>query len=111
MSGIMCLLSGNRGWHLEIWNSEKMQNVNEVDNIATLNETLDGYNVSYIDDAKYDYDGQKHVARVSGYFVAPDSGNFTFYIKGEHIAKMYLTAQHTRVSTDCGDRVVIGFIM
>ena len=52
-----------------IWRSgtqKKMQNVNDVDNIATLNETLDGYNVSYIDDAKYDYDGQKHVARVSG---------------------------------------------
>ena len=65
-----------------------------------MNDSLDGYNMSYIDDAMYVYNIQKHLARVSGYFVAPYSGNFTFYIKGKQMAKMYLTAQNIRVSID-----------
>ena len=62
-----------------------------------MNETLYGYNVSYIEDAKYAFNNQRHVARLSGYFVAPDSGKFTFYIVGRSLAKMYLTAQDNRV--------------
>ena len=78
-----------------------MLGFDELDNIAQMNETTDGYNVSYVEDAKYVYKIQKHVARLSGYFVAPDNGKFTFYIKGKQVAKMYLTAQNNRVSTDC----------
>ena len=97
---MMCLLLGNRGWHLEIWNTDNTLDFENLDEIAAMNDTLDGYNMSYIDDAMYVYNIQKHLARVSGYFVAPYSGNFTFYIRGKQMAKMYLTAQNIRVSID-----------
>ncbi|KAK2180969.1 hypothetical protein NP493_419g08002 [Ridgeia piscesae] len=87
---------GNRGWRLEIWDLSKTLNSNDLDEIAAMNETLDGYSVSYIEEAKYVYSTQKHVARLSGYFVAPDSGKFAFFIKGKYAAKMYFTAQNNR---------------
>ncbi|KAI0230284.1 Fibrocystin-L [Lamellibrachia satsuma] len=87
---------GNRGWRLEIWDSTAILNLDKLDEIADMNETLDGYNVSYVEEAKYTYTNDRHVARLSGYFVAPDSGKFTFYIMGKHLAKMYFTAQDTR---------------
>ena len=93
----MCWFSGNRGWRLEIWNSTKTLNFNDLDEIAAMNDTLEGYNVSYIEEAKYVYSNQKHVARLSGYFVAPDSGKFAFFIKGKYTAKMYFTTQNNRV--------------
>ena len=93
----ICWFSGNRGWRLEIWDLSKTLNSNDLDEIAAMNETLDGYSVSYIEEAKYVYSTQKHVARLSGYFVAPDSGKFGFFIKGKYAAKMYFTAQNNRV--------------
>ena len=93
----MCWFSGNRGWRLEIWDSAKTLNFNDLDEIAAMNDTLDGYSVSYVEEAKYVYNNQKHVARLSGYFVAPDSGKFAFFIKGKYTAKMYFTTQNNRV--------------
>jgi len=71
----------------------------DIDEIAEMNETMDGYEVAYVEDTKYmyAYESQKHVARLSGYFVAPEGGKFTFYIKGKHAVKMYLTVQDNRV--------------
>ena len=103
-------LSGNRGWRLEIWDSTAILNLDKLDEIADMNETLDGYNVSYVEEAKYTYTNDRHVARLSGYFVAPDSGKFTFYIMGKHLAKMYFTAQDTRVCTGCGVYFVLSFV-
>ena len=70
-----------------------------------MNETLNGYNVSYIEEAKYTYTNDRHVARLSGYFVAPDIGKFTFYIMGKMLAKMYLTSEDSRVRTGCGNYI------
>ena len=75
-----------------------------------MNETLDGYNVSHIEEAKYTYTNDRHVARLSGYFVAPDSGKFTFYIMGKMLAKMYLTSEDRRVCTGYGGFVVLCLI-
>ena len=91
------MFTGNRGWRLEIWNDHSLLNVDDIDEIAEMNETLDDYDVSYVEETKYNYRNTRHVARLSGYFVAPDSGKFTFYIKGQYIAKMYLTTQGNRV--------------
>ena len=93
----MYLFSGNRGWRLEIWDSAKTVTLSDLDEIVAMNDTLDGYSVSYLEDAKYVYSNQQHVARLSGYFVAPDSGHFTFFIKGRYTAKMYFTTQNNRV--------------
>ncbi|KAI0230282.1 Fibrocystin-L [Lamellibrachia satsuma] len=87
---------GNRGWRLEIWDSIVIRKFDELDEIADMNETLNGYNVSYIEEAKYTYTNDRHVARLSGYFVAPDSGKFTFYIMGKMLTKMYLTSDDRR---------------
>ena len=93
----MYLFSGNRGWRLEIWDLAKTVTLSDLDEIAAMNDTLDGYSVSYIEEAKYVHSNQKHVARLSGYFVAPNSGNFTFFIQGKFAVKMYFTTQNNRV--------------
>ncbi|KAK2177032.1 hypothetical protein NP493_621g00009 [Ridgeia piscesae] len=87
---------GNRGWRLEIWDLAKTVTLSDLDEIAAMNDTLDGYSVSYIEEAKYVHSNQKHVARLSGYFVAPNSGNFTFFIQGKFAVKMYFTTQNNR---------------
>ena len=63
--------------------------------VATENDYL----VSYVENAEYTYDSEPHVARLSGYFIAPDSGQYMFYIMGRQLAKMYLTLNDTRVCT------------
>ena len=90
-------MPGNRGWRLEIWTSDVLTKFEDLDGILDMDETSDGYSVSYIEEAKYSYDVGKHVARVSGYFVAPDSGKFTFSIRGRRFGKMYLTVKDARV--------------
>ena len=90
-------MPGNRGWRLETWKSDVLTKFGDLNRILDMDETLDGYGVSYVEEAKYSYDVRKHVARVSGYFVAPDSGKFTFSIRGRRFGKMYLTIKGTRV--------------
>jgi len=97
-------MSGNRGWRLEIWKSDVLTTFDDLDGILDMDETMDGYSVSYIEEAKYSYDVRRHVARLSGYFVAPDSGKFTFSMRGRRFSKMYLTVKDTRV---CRVRLVI----
>ena len=64
-----------------------------------MDAAMSDYRVSYVENAEYSYDSEPHVARLSGYFVAPDSGQYMFYIMGMHLAKMYLTLNDTRVRT------------
>ena len=62
-----------------------------------MDETAADYSISYLEDAAYTFKMGRHVTRLSGYFVSPANGEYTFYIKGKHIAKMYLTVRNNTV--------------
>ncbi|XP_069076732.1 fibrocystin-L-like isoform X2 [Pleurodeles waltl] len=85
------LFPGGRGLMLELWNNS---NPSRLEDALTYNENTTGYiGASWIDSASYSGPiGQEaFVARLSGFFVPPESDNYTFFIKGDNRFALYFS--------------------
>ncbi|XP_078542272.1 fibrocystin-L-like [Lissotriton helveticus] len=82
---------GGRGLMLQVWNNT---NPSLLEDALTYNENTTGYaGTSWVDSASYKWpSGQSaFVARLSGFFVPPESDNYTFVIKGGNRFALYFS--------------------
>ncbi|XP_054983665.1 fibrocystin-L [Sorex araneus] len=89
---------GGRGLKLEVWNNSRPAHLEEI---LEYNEKTPGYTGAiWVDSASYIWpmEHDMFVARFSGFFVAPDSDIYRFYIKGDDRYAIYFS--HTGVPED-----------
>ncbi|XP_069478234.1 fibrocystin-L [Ambystoma mexicanum] len=82
---------GGRGLKLEVWNNSSPTNLEDA---LAYNENTTGYaGASWVDSASYTWPTQQDnfVARLSGFLVVPESGNYTFFIQGDDRFALYFS--------------------
>ncbi|XP_078542271.1 fibrocystin-L [Lissotriton helveticus] len=85
------LFPGGRGLMLELWNNS---NPSRLEDALMYNENTTGYaGASWVDSASYKWPSGRNgfVARLSGFFVPPESDNYTFFIKGDDRFALYFS--------------------
>ncbi|XP_042639560.1 fibrocystin-L [Orycteropus afer afer] len=83
--------AGGRGLKLEVWNNSRPVHLEEV---LEYDEKTPGYmGASWVDSAScaWPMEQDTFVARFSGFFVAPDSDVYRFYIKGDDRYAIYFS--------------------
>uniref|UniRef100_A0A673UX60 Fibrocystin-L n=1 Tax=Suricata suricatta TaxID=37032 RepID=A0A673UX60_SURSU len=82
---------GGRGLKLEVWNNSRPVHLEEI---LEYNEKTPGYmGAGWVDSASYIWPMEQDtfVARFSGFFVAPESDIYRFYIKGDDRYAIYFS--------------------
>ncbi|XP_078254550.1 PKHD1 like 1, tandem duplicate 1 [Rhinoraja longicauda] len=81
------VFQGGRGLKVETW---KNGNLRELPN---YNESTVGYNTSWTEEAFYKTSTPwcPSVTRLSGFFIAPETDNYRFYIKGRGVFELYFS--------------------
>lgn len=81
---------GNRGLTLEIWNTTTKSHSN-LDDVLLFNDSASDYILSHTDKTYFSEDMDNYVSRALGYFIPPYSGNYSFMIKADDGASLYLS--------------------
>ncbi|XP_021347969.1 fibrocystin-L-like, partial [Mizuhopecten yessoensis] len=83
--------AGNRGLKLEIWNATtKTQAL--LSEVGALDNTAADYYMDFLDEAYYtDSTMDNMVTKMSGFFVPPFDGDYSFHIKADDGAELYLS--------------------
>lgn len=81
---------GNRGLTLEIWNTTTKSHSN-LDDVLLFNDSASDYILSHTDKTYFSEDMDNYVSRARGYFIPPYSGNYSFMIKADDGASLYLS--------------------
>ncbi|XP_067833370.1 fibrocystin-L-like [Heptranchias perlo] len=78
---------GGRGLKVETWQS------GTLNDLPNYNESTSGYSVSWTDEALYKSPTPwiPSVTRLSGFFVAPETDNYRFYIRGRDRFALYFS--------------------
>lgn len=89
----MFSLPGGRGWKREIWTSTPKSNLQDI---ASLTPEAADYHVEFWSESSSpEVDTfQKtsgYSSKITGYFVPPQSDNYTFYIRSDDISELYLS--------------------
>ncbi|XP_021354106.1 fibrocystin-L-like [Mizuhopecten yessoensis] len=83
--------AGNRGLKLEIWNATtKTQAL--LSEVGALDNTAADYYMDFLDEAYYtDSTMENMVTKMSGFFVPPFDGDYSFHIKAEDGAELHFS--------------------
>ena len=85
-------ISGNRGLLWETWNTTSKSFGNIAD-VGGLNSSAADYASSHIDQAYFtEAAWDNYVSRMSGYFVPPKTGEYSFHIKADDGASLLFSA-------------------
>ncbi|XP_043922184.1 fibrocystin-L [Protopterus annectens] len=85
------LFPGSRGIKVEMW---KNQNPSSLDAVLLYNSSTSGYQeATWVDAASYSWPNSLNyfVARLSGFFVPPETDNYTFFIRGDDRSALYFS--------------------
>ncbi|XP_061168814.1 fibrocystin-L-like [Saccostrea echinata] len=82
---------GNRGLWLEVWNRTS-RHLDRLDEVLTFNESYNDYSRSHIDNTDFDYNlHDNYVNRLSGFFIPPWSGHYSFAIRADDVGQLYFS--------------------
>ncbi|XP_059501744.1 PKHD1 like 1, tandem duplicate 1 isoform X2 [Stegostoma tigrinum] len=86
-SHLTTVFPGGRGLKIETWQG------GNLDDLPDYNENTPGYSVSWTDDALYkpSTSWSPSVTRLSGFFVAPETDNYQFYVKESGSFRLYFS--------------------
>lgn len=75
---------------LEIWNTTTKSHSN-LDDVLLFNNSASDYILSHTDKTYFSEEMDNYVSRARGYFIPPFSGNYSFMVKADDGASLYLS--------------------
>ncbi|XP_064639845.1 fibrocystin-L-like [Lineus longissimus] len=93
---------GNRGVLFELWDLTDYSGSVSLSTIASLTEADQGYSKQFNDSVGYISMEPNWAGRMTGFFVPPQSGDYTLYIVTDDIGELYFSK-----SGDAGDKELI----